>query len=283
MADEDAAGQGGQNGEQGASDGGSGESLLDGVGGGAGGQNDGAAGDGAGAGEGDNEDWFLAEGVKGSGDRPDWFMADKYKSVEEQARAYPELAKKLGGFTGAPEGEYEVTMPEGVKGEILPDDPMITTFKELARESNMSQETFTKILHGYITGEEQSINTSRAKEMEALGDNAEARVTAVAEYAKANLSDDHFQSVRRMAVSAENIEALEALIQSGREGNLASRDTNSNNGGITKEELEAMQHAKNDSGQRLMEVDPAYRKKVRKAMKDFYGTAPKQEIVGQKE
>ena len=46
-------------------------------------------------------EYYLADGVKGTGDIPEWYKADKYKSVAEQAKAYPELLSKFGGFTGA--------------------------------------------------------------------------------------------------------------------------------------------------------------------------------------
>ena len=44
---------------------------------------------------------------------PEWYKADKYKSVAEQAKAYTELEKKFGGFTGAPKDGYSVV--EGVE------------------------------------------------------------------------------------------------------------------------------------------------------------------------
>ena len=47
-------------------------------------------------------EYFLSEGIKGAGDMPEWYNPSKYKSVSEQAKAYTELEKKFGGFTGAP-------------------------------------------------------------------------------------------------------------------------------------------------------------------------------------
>ena len=32
-------------------------------------------------------EYFLAEGIKGTGETPEWYKADKYQSVAEQARA----------------------------------------------------------------------------------------------------------------------------------------------------------------------------------------------------
>jgi hypothetical protein len=253
---------------------GDGDSLLAGAGNnrGSGDAGDGDPGDG---GEG-SKDWFLAEGVKGEGDKPDWFLADKYKSVEEQAKAYPELAKKLGGFTGAPE-QYELTMPEGIEGEVRTEDPLLTTFVDVAKELNMSQDAFNKVLHTYIAQEAEAINTDIAGEMEKLGPNAKARVDAVADWAKANLDEEQFSAVYNMATSAANIQALEAIIGINREGRLGN--DGGGNPGMSKEELKAMRFATNEHGQRLMEVDPEYRRKVEKAYRDAYGDAPRKEIV----
>ena len=52
-------------------------------------------------------EFFLSDGIKGVGDQPEWYKADKYKSVAEQAKAYTELEKKFGGFTGAPKDGYQ--------------------------------------------------------------------------------------------------------------------------------------------------------------------------------
>ena len=60
-------------------------------------------------------EFFLSEGIKGVGDLPEWYKADKYKSVAEQAKAYTELEKKFGGFTGAPKDGYSIV--EGVEAE----------------------------------------------------------------------------------------------------------------------------------------------------------------------
>ena len=53
-------------------------------------------------------EFFLSEGIKGVGDLPEWYKADKYKSIAEQAKAYTELEKKFGGFTGAPKDGYSL-------------------------------------------------------------------------------------------------------------------------------------------------------------------------------
>ena len=40
--------------------------------------------------------WLWGENVPGTGDAPEWFNSAKYKSIADQAKAYPELEKKFG-------------------------------------------------------------------------------------------------------------------------------------------------------------------------------------------
>ena len=57
-------------------------------------------------------EYFLSDGIKGTGETPEWYKGDKYKSVAEQAKAYTELEKKFGGFTGAPKDVCQLTEPD---------------------------------------------------------------------------------------------------------------------------------------------------------------------------
>ena len=78
-------------------------------------------------------EYFLSDGIKGTGDTPEWYKSDKYKSVAEQAKAYTELEKKFGGFTGAPKDGY--AGPEGIE----PDDALLQELTEFANKTGMSQ------------------------------------------------------------------------------------------------------------------------------------------------
>ena len=81
-------------------------------------------------------EYFLTEGIKGTGDAPEWYMSEKYKSVADQAKAYTELSKKFGGFTGSPKNGYAI--PEGVDDE----DELMQALKGFAEKTNMNQSSF---------------------------------------------------------------------------------------------------------------------------------------------
>jgi hypothetical protein len=165
--------------------------------------------------------WKLANEISGEGDRPEWFK-DKYNSVSDQAQAYSELEKRFGGFTGAPEESYELTTPEGVDGEFDMEDPRISWFQQVAKDSNMSQDTFTQMLHGWVQHEVDGVQGSREGEIQALGSNAQARLKDLGDWGGANLSPEEFEGFKMLASSAAGVQTLEALISKTRKGGVAN-------------------------------------------------------------
>lgn len=243
----------------------------------------GAAGDGT-----DNADGDQSGDGAGDDDEQSWFKKDKYKTVEDQAKAYVELEKKLGErneLVGAPEdGVYNLTMPEDLAeaGEVAADDPMLKAFMETAKELNLSQKAFDSILHGYIKSEFESMGTSREDEIKQLGDNADRRLDALAKWGEANLDADTYEAFRNVASTAAGVTVLEAMRAAGREHALSSANENQQptGSGMTPEKLKEMAGKKDEHGNRLMSVDPAYKKKVDQAYTDYYGAEPKTTVVG---
>jgi len=230
----------------------------------------------------------TGEGDGSGDDDQSWFKKDKYKTVEDQAKAYVELEKKLGEkneLMGAPEdGAYNLTMPEGLAeaGEVAADDPMLKSFIATAKELNLSQKAFDTILHSYIKSEYESIGTSREDEIKMLGDNADRRLDALAKWGEANLDTDTYQEFRMVASTAAGVRVLEATRAAGREHalNSVNESQQPSGSGMTAEKLKEMQSKKDEHGNRLMSVDPAYKKKVDQAYRDFYGDEPKTTVVG---
>lgn len=206
--------------------------------------------------------WKLADEINGEGDRPDWFK-DKYNSVSDQAKAYSELEKRFGGFTGAPEEDYELILPEDVEGEFDMEDPRLSWFTQVAKESNMSQDTFTQMLHGWVQHEVEGVSGSREEEIQALGANAQSRLKDLSDWGGANLSPDEFEGFKMLASSAAGVQTLEALIaktQKNGVANVAAVQT-----GVTEGQLQ----------ERI--ADPKYqsskefRKETERLFNEFYG------------
>ena len=218
-------------------------------------------------------EFFLSEGIKGVGDQPEWYKADKYKSIAEQAKAYTELEKKFGGFTGAPKDGYQPY--EGVESS----DALCGELVEFGTKQNMSQAAMNEAWE-LLTAQEQAIEeVSIETEMAKLGDNAVERIKVVEQYMNNNLDSDTYEELRYAVNSAESVQLIEALIKSTAPAKLPI-DGYIQPGGITWQDIEAEMFKKDDSGQMLRSVDPNHEAKIQRMMKEFGGDKPYERIVG---
>ena len=218
-------------------------------------------------------EYFLSDGIKGVGDTPEWYKADKYKSVAEQAKAYTELEKKFGGFTGAPKDGYSVV--EGVEQ----DDSLWQELVSFGERTNMSQAALNDAWE-ILTAQEQAVEeVSMEMELQKLGDNAVERVKVVEQYMKNNLDSDTYERVRYGVNSAESIELVEALIKATAPAKLPI-DGHIEPGGITWEDIEAEMFKKHENGQLLRSVDQNHERKIQRMMQEFGGDRPYQRTVG---
>jgi hypothetical protein len=154
-------------------------------------------------------------------ERPEWLL-DKYatndreqsEAISEQAKAYVELQKQFGGFTGAPE-EYEFTMPEGVEGDVDTELEAFQQFTTLAKEANMSQETAQQlfgIFVGYQNQIDSQYETDLSAQKEMLGPQADQRIQSIASWAGNNLTSDDMSVLESMTTTAAQVETLERII-----------------------------------------------------------------------
>lgn len=77
---------------------------------------------------------------------PDWLMKDKFKTAEDQAKAYKELSSKLGKFWGAPSEGYKVDGIEGIEAN----DPLIAILTPALKEMGISQDGFQNLVNQYM-------------------------------------------------------------------------------------------------------------------------------------
>jgi hypothetical protein len=209
-------------------------------------------------------EYFLSDGIKGSGDTPDWYKGDKYKSVAEQAKAYTELEKKFGGFTGAPKDGY--SGPEGIEG----DDALLQELTEFATKTNMSQEAFGDAWE-LLSAQGQAVEqVTQEQEIASLGDNAQERIKNVEGYLKNNLDAEVYEEVRNLVTDARSIQLVEHLVRATAPARLPI-DGGDHPSGMTWSDVEAEMFKKNDSGQLLRSIDSNHEAKIQKMMQDFGG------------
>lgn len=231
-------------------------------------------------------EWLLMEGVPGTGEAPEYYKKDKYGSLAEQAKAYQELEKRFGSFTGAPkDGEYSVSLSDELVDmgmSIEPDDPLFADAVEFAKDSNMSQDGFNKLMNLYAmskVAEGKALDEFKANELKSLGDNAQARISNLVNWGKANLSDDLFEGFQEMAISANSIRAMEKLVSMTRSAPIDPGNAKPNNG-VSREELYKMQFEKDDNGNRRLSTDPEFRKRFNKLKEEVWGSEEHRTIIG---
>lgn len=223
--------------------------------------------------------WLLHDGVMGEGERPAWFKQDKYKTVSAQAEAYVGLEKRFGGFVGAPKNEkgevaYAFTAPEGVT--FAADHPLATAFTKWAGENQLSQAGYTELLGQliqYETAQEPNIGQMKAR----LGENADARIAAVAQWGKANLGNEGY-ALLRDATSGKTADAvlkvLELVIPKTAQFKMPKpgADVPAGSGGDALAKIKADHGAKMPNGQFRKDVDPAYAAEIDKRYRDYFAS-----------
>lgn len=214
--------------------------------------------------------WLISDGLEGTGDKPD-FMLDKYHTMADQAKAYPELASKFGGFTGAPEN-YEMTMPEGIEGEIATDDPLIGAFQDWAKENNLNQSGFTDIMHMFIKNEHETTGTNRETELNAIGDKAQERLQNVSDFAQANMSPDGFEGLKSILTTAQGMHAVEELIGLSRTPKIP--DTSTAVTAVSKSDIRTRM------GDPRYSSDPDFRKETDEMWARIVGTGQHSQQMG---
>lgn len=218
--------------------------------------------------------WYLAEKIGGEGDPPDWYKGEKYKSVAEQAKAYVELEKRFGAFTGSPaDGVYKVNIPQGFAGEFDVQHPLFQELNTWAKGSNLSQKGYDEVI-GLLARYEASQSPDMAAIKASLGDNADSRISTLNQFAKSNLKDDEYQAFREAqtgANAASVFKAFEALMGKVRAPAMPAPGADVP-GAVPSglAEIDAMQAKRNEKGERLYDVDPKYRRDVEQRRIDFF-------------
>ena len=235
--------------------------------------------------------WSWGEDLPGEGDAPEWLKADKYSSVADQAKAYTDLEKKFGSFTGAPD-EYavpaaesfsDIELPEGVDFTIDAEDPLLVAFMPVAKDMGLSQEGFDKVMGVYINqqvADYSATMTTAAEEKKALGDNADERLSNVESWAKANFDQSTFDKLRDLLTTADAVDVAEQLISKTRNASLPNPAAVKPAPAHSREEYNAMMGEKDGEGRLKYMSDPEFRKKVQRVGEQVFGREPGRTIVG---
>lgn len=152
---------------------------------------------------------YIDEGIEIDGNIPEWFDT-KYKTVAEQVKAYKEFESKAKAFTGAPE-VYEGS-------EQFAQDALFNKVSSVAKELNMSNEAFNKLLNAYSeyakdvkikyeNEDKEFLKTEREK----LGDKADNIINELETWGKNNFDENEYKILRGMATSSDAVKLLSKI------------------------------------------------------------------------
>lgn len=150
------------------------------------------------------------------GERPDWLPEDAW-DADAQAPILDKLGELVAGAgkdSDVPADGTDYTPPaiEGLEAEVIARDPTYQAMATVARDLGVGQERFGKAVEKYITDAIKAEEEAAANVMTELGENAPARLQAIANWASGRLSKEEFQTFRSSFTSKDNILVLEKLM-----------------------------------------------------------------------
>jgi hypothetical protein len=149
--------------------------------------------------------WYLDDNTPGQGERPDW-MPSKYKKASDVGKAYSELEKRLGSFTGAPE-TYDLSSLE-----IDSNQHMIKEITAVAKELNMSQEGLQKFLGRISTAQETEAQVHLEEQVKQLGKDGEHMLVEFKNWTKDYLKPEEREVVTEWVRSADDLKAFNRIM-----------------------------------------------------------------------
>lgn len=214
---------------------------------------------------------------EGSEDRPEWLM-EKYKSVEDQAKAYKDLysrfskktddlkaevlqeaIEKYGESIGVPADIDGYEYPESVKA---PEGELDTALRTWAKENNVKPEAFQQLAEMYAS----TVADPKA-EFAKLGSEEEANrlLENVNKFANKFFSSDDHGTLERIMQTADGVKFIERLMV---------RETNSGvfkDEGMTPQEMSTLtrENIRNMQADPRFGTDDSYTEKVREMWRRY--------------
>jgi hypothetical protein len=216
--------------------------------------------------------WFWTPEIRGEGAKPEYLL-DKHKTVEDQARNYSELEKKLGAFTGAPKDGYDLSFIDEANKAVASkagsdafsaidkESPAFTKFVETAKNLNISQDAMKSLLSLYVEDVQARI-PDRNEEMKKLGNNAQEQLNILGQWASNNLSREEAVTLTNMITTAESAKLFMKLRELAREPKIPT-----NNGDPNVDTVESLQTQIKDNYHDYVNNKNGFREKIEARMR----------------
>lgn len=155
--------------------------------------------------------WYVTEELPGQGNKPEYLL-EKFTNLGEQAKAFVELEKRMGGFKGAPKDGYNLeVISDRLQAELPSDAPLVQSLMETAKSLNMSQEGFEKFMESIVTVQ-KSFQVDPQEELRKLGPDAEQQISVLKQWAENNFGPDDVAVIQDMLNGpAEQIRVLQKM------------------------------------------------------------------------
>ncbi len=169
------------------------------------------------------------------GERPDWLL-DKFKSSEDQAKAYSDLygayskktedlraevkeeaAQDYAKSLGVPDDASAYEYPEGFDA---PAEGVDQALRGWAKENNVPPEAFKSLISDVYGQTQTNFEAERTK----LGDNVDQRVSKLNKWVTSNIDEKHFDAVSKMMTTAQGVELMESMMNKGASRGFAPDD-----------------------------------------------------------
>tara|TARA_R100000773_G_scaffold44310_2_gene45008 strand:+ start:955 stop:1698 length:744 start_codon:yes stop_codon:yes gene_type:complete len=142
------------------------------------------------------------------------FSTGKEEEMEER------IVEKLAAehAENVPESYDLPALPEGITEEMVNANPMTEWWKNVSKENGFSQDEFQAGVTQFVENL-QAEHTNIDEEMNKLGENAEARIEAVDNFAQTFFPPDEYEAIQwSLGTSAEGVKALERVMEAQKTG-----------------------------------------------------------------
>lgn len=200
------------------------------------------------------------------------YLDGKYSSVSELENGYKELqssySKKTQEYNENISNFAQTKAPEAYElAEGIESNNRIDALQAWGKENNLSNDA----LNGIISADIEASNAQReqyaSEQKGLLGKDADARLTNISDWARANLGEDNMDVFSEMVTSAKGVELFEKLskMSQGTQAAAVAQPKTM----VDRDTVREMRFANDANGNRRMSTDPQYRAKVEKMEKEF--------------
>ena len=150
--------------------------------------------------------------------------------VDELSASYNALEKKIGMRTdelskqvredlekermGQVPEEYEIVLPEvpeHINIEVNKEQELLKEWSNICKDNGLSQDIFNRGVNAFVNNEIAGLPDMK-QEMQKLGDNANSRIEAADLWSKKYLTPESYDSLSRLASTAEGVKAIEEIM-----------------------------------------------------------------------